>query len=86
MSWNTCNLRSVFFIFCAISCLVQSQLTVQQWADHYETEIDLREPSSFKNWQILVVRQTGFNRITHSLPDGSQVTDPVDNSEAFAAK
>ena len=33
--------------------------------DHYETEIDPREPRSFKSWEMHSVRQTAFKEMIH---------------------
>jgi hypothetical protein len=53
--------------------------------DHYETEIDPREPRSFKSWEMHSVRQTGFNEMTHhDTVNKVDSTIRVPNWEVFA--
>jgi hypothetical protein len=54
-----------------------------------ETEFDLREPRTFtaKNTEYLVVRNVGFNKISHYTADGVYInTDPISSWERFALK
>jgi len=56
--------------------------------DHYETEIDPREPRSFIQYQtkVLSVRQLNFHEMTRSFPDGHTERVAVNNWEVFAMR
>lgn len=56
--------------------------------EHYETEIDPREPRSFIQYQtkVLSVRQLNFREMTRYYPDGREERLAVNNWELFAMK
>lgn len=54
-----------------------------------ETEFDLREPRSFssRNTEYLVVRNVGFDKISHYTKDGAYInTERISSWERFALK
>lgn len=53
-----------------------------------ETEFDLREPRSFtdRNTEYLVVRNVGFDKISHYTKDGTYISTDHISWERFALK
>lgn len=54
--------------------------------DTLEIQIDPRLPRSFKSWEMLSMRNIGFNKIIDNKPDNSITVIPVPNWELYAMK
>jgi hypothetical protein len=70
-------------VFLIVHCIFYASATPLE--DHYETEIDPREPRSFKSWEMHSVRQATFNEIVHhDADDKVDNTIHINNWEVFA--
>ena len=69
-------------LYCSVNFLVSATAI----EDHLETEIDPREPRSFKRrqYRTLCVRQDSFHIMENNRPDGSKVPMNIGNWEVWA--